>query len=379
MRRLVIIGTGFVADLYAASLKTFSDIEVVACYDHDQERLMQFCSYWNMQPAPSLKAALACNVSLVLNLTNPHAHFEITRQALQAGKNVYSEKPIATDLESARILFELARDRGLQLASAPCSLLSQTAQTFRAAIESGVIGTPRLAYAELDDNFISQAPLKKWKSESGAPWPIEDELLVGCTLEHAGYYLTWLMAIFGPVRTVVAASGQLADVSEFTTKGPAPDYSSATLFFAEGMVVRITCSIIAPHDHRLRVFGDSGVLSVSECWDNFAPVKVRRRHKIRRRLIDSPIAKTVRPPAASSHPSVRRRGAASMNFMLGPAEMLDAITAGRESSQAGDFALHLTEVSLSIQSAGNSSGAQHMQTSFKRFPPTRWYGERTTK
>lgn len=377
MRKVAIIGTGFVADLYAASLRTFPHIEVVACYDKDAERMLRFCSYWHLPHVETLEALLASPATLVLNLTNPHAHFEISRLALEAGKHVYSEKPLSTRFEDAVVLHALAKERGLQIASAPCSLLSEAAQTLRMAVEQGAIGAPRLVYAELDDDFISQAPLTKWKSESGTPWPIEDELVVGCTLEHAGYYLTWLMAMFGPVRTTVAASAGLIDVSALTSEKTAPDYSSATLFFASGVVARLTCSIIAPHDHHIRVIGDRGVVSVAQAWDNRAPVRVRTRHIIRRRMINSPIARKVRPAAFTRHPAVKRRGAASMNFMLGPVEMLDAIEAGREARQAGDFALHLTEVSLAIQSAGETTGAQQMTTSFVPSPLTRWSGERT--
>ncbi len=222
----------------------------------------------------------------------------------------------------------------MQIASAPCSLLGQSAQTLREAIETGAIGTPRLVYAELDDDYISQAPVAKWHSASGALWPLKDELKVGCTLEHAGYYLTWLMDMFGPVATVVSASAQIADVSHLIAERPAPDYSSATLFFENGMVARLTCSIIAQHDHRLRIFGESGVAEIAQTWNNQAPVRVRKRFAIRRRLMNSPIAAKVRPGTWTGHPFVDRKQSA-MNFMLGPAEMLDAIAAGRPAKLGG--------------------------------------------
>jgi predicted dehydrogenase len=324
-----------------------------------------------------MEALLSSGATLVLNLTNPHEHSGVSRAALLAGKHVYSEKPLATEMEQAVALHALAAERGLQIASAPCSMLGEAAQVARRAVEEGAIGRPRLVYAELDDGFISQAPLSLWKSESGAPWPVKDELRVGCTLEHAGYYLTWLMAMFGSVETVVSASAQVTETGHLTGGPVAPDYSSASLFFADGVVARLTCSIVAPHDHRLRIFGDGGIVEVAECWDNLARVKIRRRHVIRRRLIDSPLARTVKPAPSMRHPRVKRRGAAAMNFMLGPAEMLDAIAAGRPARLAGDFALHLTEVSLAIQAAGDSAGAQRMRTRFDRPDPVAWAGTRT--
>ncbi|OJY60874.1 MAG: oxidoreductase [Sphingobium sp. 66-54] len=376
MRKIAMIGTGYVADYYAASLRTFPDIAVVACYDRDPARLQQFCAHWGLLAVDSIEAALASDATLVLNLTNPHEHFAVSRAALDAGKHVYSEKPLATTMDEAHALHRLGGELGLQIGSAPCSLLGQSAQTLRQAIETGAIGTPRLVYAELDDDFISQAPVARWHSASGAPWPIEDELKVGCTLEHAGYYLTWLMDMFGPVETVVSASAHIGEVAHLIPEPAAPDYSSATLFFESGMVARLTCSIIAPHDHRLRIFGDRGIAEVARAWDNQAPVRVRKRLVLRRKLMNSPVAPKVKPGAWTAHPFVDRKQAA-MNFMLGPAEMLDAIEAGRPSKLGRDFALHLTEVTLAIQNAGRTTGAQTMTTRFKRTAPVRWTGTRT--
>lgn len=375
MRRIGIVGTGFVADLYAASLRTFPQIQVVGAFDVDRARRDAFCNFWGLPSAESLEALLAAEPEIVLNLTNPDAHYEVSRACLLAGRHVYCEKPLAMTMADARELTALADERGLQLASAPCSMLSETAQVAWHAIKNGAVGRPRLIYAELDDDFISQAPVHKWRSASGAPWPLADELRVGCTLEHAGYYLTWLMMMFGPVETVAGASAQVTDASGLVAGPVAPDYSSASLFFRDGMVARLTCSIVAPHDHAFRCFGDTGVLEIGDCWDNAAPVRYRRRHVVRRRLINSPVARRIKGTAAMRHPRVKRRGAASMNFALGPAEMLAALSEGRQSRLAGNFALHLTEVSLAIQASGRDSGAQRMTTAFDPLPPVDWSAE----
>jgi predicted dehydrogenase len=372
--RIAIVGAGFVADLYMRSLETFPDIQLVAAYDHRPERLKAFCDFWKVDPAASLDDLLSnpqFAPTLVLNLTNPGAHFEVSRACLLAGRHVYSEKPLAMTLSDARALHALAGERGLLLASAPCSVLSEAAQTAWRALRKGMIGAPYLVYAELDDDFIPQAPYQSWKSESGAPWPAEDEFRVGCTLEHAGYYLTWLMAMFGPVTSVVAASAGLIPAKLPAPDDSAPDFSTALLKFDSGVIARLTCSIIAPHNHALRIFGDAGVLELEECWSNTAAVRIRKRHTLRRRLINSPIAKRVSPPGRS-HPKVGRRGAASMNFMLGPAEMLAALREGRPCRLSADFALHLTEVTLAIQNAGFETGAQAIQSRFKPMAPMEW-------
>jgi predicted dehydrogenase len=372
---VAIVGTGFVADLYMRSLRTFPHIRVAGAFDRDPARLARFAAHWGVPAAPSLEALIAGPdaAPLVLNLTNPDQHHAVSRACLEAGRHVWSEKPLATEMAQARALHALAAARGLMLASAPCSLLGETAQVLWKAVREGVAGTPRLVYAELDDGFIPAAPYARWFAESGAPWPWEDEFRTGCTLEHAGYALTWLMAMFGPVRTVAAAAAELLpDKLAAAGGGPAaPDFSCATLFFEGGMVARLTCSILARHDHRLRVICDDGTLEVDEGWDNAAPVRLRRRFTVRRRLIESPLTRRLRPDGPT-HPKVGRRGAAAMNFALGPAEMLDALREGRPCRLSADFALHLTEVTLAIQNAGETAGAQAMTTRFAPIAPMPW-------
>lgn len=363
--RIAIVGTGYVADLYMPSLRSFPGLLVIGAWDIDPARLAAFCAHWNVAPAQGLDALLG-QADIILNLTNPHAHAAINRAAIEAGRHVWCEKPLALTTEDAIALIALAAERGVHLASAPCSLLGEAAQTAWHALRQGKIGTPRLVYAELDDDFLPAAPTDRWRSASGAPWPAADEYRTGCTLEHAGYYLGWLMAMFGPVRRIVSGVSRRLDPAQTGAGHATPDYASATLFF-DDMVARLTCSIVARHDHRLRIFGDGGVIEVDEAWANGAPVRVRRRHVLRRRLINSPFASRVKLEGPT-HPKVGRRGAASMNFALGVAEMAEAIAAGRAPRLAAGFALHLTEVSLAMQAGGE----HHIASGFDPIAPMDW-------
>lgn len=366
-----IVGTGYVADLYMRSIESFPEIDIVFTYDIKDNHLERFCNFWQTPKASSLKELLQRDdLDLVLNLTNPDAHYIVSKQCLEAGKHVYSEKPLALDMGQAYELHRIASEKNLMIGSAPCSFLSETAQTIRYALETQNIGKPYLIYAELDDDFIPQAPYKKWFSESGAPWPYEDEFKVGCTLEHAGYYLTWLMAIFGSVKKVVAASANLIE-NKLPQGNTAPDYSTAMLFFESGIVARITCSVVAPHDHQMRIFCENGILQVDECWDNSAKVLFKRRFTLRRRLINSPFSKTIKLPGPA-HTKVKRRGAAKMNFALGPKDMLEAIKQGKPSRVSADFALHLNEVTLAIQNSGSDTGVQIMKTKMPFVEPMPW-------
>ncbi len=369
--RVAIVGCGFVADLYMRSFAVHPEVTVVAVHDRDAARQVAFAAHWAVQAEDSLAALLArlAPGDVVLNLTNPEAHYEINRACLEAGHHVYCEKPLAMEMTQAQALHDLAAARGLMLVSAPCSVLGEAAQVLLSAVRRGVAGVPRLVYAELDDGFIPQAPFAKWHSESGAPWPHADEFAVGCTLEHAGYYLSWLIAMFGPVERVVAASAEVLPDKPGATG--TPDFSVATLFFAEGPVARLTCSIAAPHDHRIRVIGDDGVLQVKEAWNNAAPVRFHRRLILRRRLMEHPFGRRLRPRGAS-HPKVGRWGAASMNFALGPVEMLAALAEGRACRLTNAMALHLTEVTLAIQNAGCDAGAHVMQSKCEPMEAASW-------
>ncbi|MGI3184651.1 Gfo/Idh/MocA family protein [Nioella aestuarii] len=364
--RVAVIGCGFVADLYMRSFAKHPDVQLVAVHDRDPARLAAFSTHWSLPACDSLEAVFATTPDLILNLTNPSSHAEITRACLSAGHHVFSEKPMVLAMGDARALHDLALAKGLQLGSAPSSVLGEAAQTLATALRDEIAGTPRLIYAELDDGFIPQAPVEGWVSASGAPWPYADEFRTGCTLEHAGYYLSWLIACFGAVEKVVTATAETIPDKRGVT-GCAPDFSVATLHFASGPVARLTCSITAPHDHRLRVVGDNGVLELDKAWDNAAPVRFRKRLRIRRRLMESPLTKRLRLHGPT-HPKVSREGAAAMNFALGPVEMLDSIAAGRPSRIAGEYALHLTEVTLACQ----VEGVHRMSTSCEKMEPMPW-------
>ena len=165
-------------------------------------------------------------------------------------------------IEQAVELVELAESRGLLIVSAPCSLLGETAQTLWKVLREQTLGKVRVVYAEMDDGMVPRMPYKKWKSLSGMPWPYKDEFEVGCTLEHAGYYnrMAGRMVWPGGNRNLVCLVQVPDKVPGETFAVASPDFSVACIQFASGVVARLTCSILAPHDHSLQVVGDEGVL-----------------------------------------------------------------------------------------------------------------------
>ncbi len=372
--RLAIVGCGFVADFYMKTLRLHPQLELAGVYDRDRERGNRFAAMHRIHAYGSLDELLADrSVLLVVNLTNPASHFEVSRACLEAGKHVYSEKPLALRMDEAEKLVAIAEERGLELSSAPCSLLSETAQTMGRALREGLVGRVRAVYAEIDDGLVHRMPYRRWISESGAPWPYHDEFRVGCTLEHAGYSLTWLAGFFGPARAVTAfASIQVPDkTADVPAAEVAPDFSVACIEFDGGIVARLTCSLIAPKDRQLRVFGDQGVLSTPDTWRYRSPVHLRRFVTIRRRMMLSPLRRTVR--MLGTHlPKPGYRADSSMDFFRGVADMAEAITSRRPTRLSARFSLHATEVALAIDAARKSPGRVEMRTSFELPEPMVW-------
>jgi predicted dehydrogenase len=371
--RIAIVGCGFVADLYAGTLRLHPDLTLVGVTDRDAARSEQFGRQYSAPVHRDLDSLLSDRgVEVVLNLTNPESHYAVTRAALEAGKHVYSEKPLAMNLAHARELCELAERKRLQLSSAPCSVLSESAQTLWHALRHDAIGRVRVVYAELDDGLLHRMPYESWRRPSGIRWPWRSEFEVGCTLEHAGYTVSWLAAFFGPARAITAFSScQVPDKRPGEAIRSAPDFSVACIRFDSGVVARLTCSILAPRDHSIRVIGDEGVLSVRDSWFYAEPVYARRLLTVRRRTLLSPIARRY-PRKRSPSANPKRRGAAQMDYLLGVQELCDSIREGRPSRLASDFSLHTNEIVLAIHGALETNTPYVPTTTFRPMQPMHW-------
>jgi len=371
---LAIVGCGFVADYYLATATLHPELVVVGIHDRVTERAAALGAAYGLPIYPTLDDVCKdARVEMVLNLTNPRSHYEVSKAALLAGKHVYSEKPLAMTMVEATELVAIAEQRGLRLASAPCSVLGETAQAVLKALREKVVGTVRVVYAEMDDGMVHRMNYRSWKSVSGVPWPYKDEFEIGCTLEHAGYYLTWLVAMFGAAESVTSfASVQVPDkVPGETLSLVSPDFSVACILFRSGVVARLTCGILAPHDHVMKVVGDDAVLYVPDSWDYRSPVYVRRWLTIRRKTFLSPW-RDKRALARAPYGAIRTKGSQSMDFCRGPAELAAAVKAGRPSRLSAQFALHVTELALAIHDAPRHGSSHRMATDVEAIEPMPW-------
>lgn len=363
---IAFIGTGFVADYYMTTLANHPQLRLAGVWDADPDRLKQFCNYWNVRSYASEAESLSDPaVTIVVNLTTPESHHAVNRAALLAGKHVYCEKPLAMTVDQARELVSLAAERGLVLAGAPANALSDACGHCAEILRSCVIGTPRLAYAEMEDGPVFRDKWQEWRSRSGAKWPAVHEFEIGCTLEHAGYATSWLLSLFGPVSNVAAFSALT-----FPDKGPGteslalgPDFSVGCLTFQSGLVARLTSGLAAPRDRSLTIVGDKGTIVVRDLWDNRSPVHVELaggKRPLLHRLIERiewqfqrkfPFRLTAGKPVA--YPQAAEKNSlpaypSQIDFVRGIAAQADAIKAGTRPLFSGETALHLTDIVLAL-------------------------------
>jgi predicted dehydrogenase len=195
-----VVGAGVISDTYLENLTAFPDVRVLAVADLDVGRARAQAAKHGVPQGGTVAELLAHpGIELVVNLTIPAAHVEVGLSALDAGKSVWAEKPLALDRQTGRKLLDRAREKGLRVASAPDTVLGAGLQTARRAVDAGRIGEPRTALA------LFQTP----GPESWHPAP---EFLFqaggGPLLDMGPYYLTELVQLLGPIARVTGAGGQ---------------------------------------------------------------------------------------------------------------------------------------------------------------------------
>jgi len=390
--RIAFIGCGNVSTYYMNTLHLHPELELAGVMDIREDRAANFARYYRTRKFDSLRELLDDpGVEIVVNLTNPRSHFEVSKACLEAGKHVYSEKPLAMTVENAEELVKLARKNNVHVSCAPSRILADTAQTVWKAIREDLIGKVHLVYAEMDGGLIYRMPYKTWVNELGVPWPYKDEMEVGCTIEHAGYQVTWLLAMFGPVDSVVAVSSlQIPDkLTDEKLEVNPPDVTIATIKFRSGVLARLTCSWIARGDHSLRIFGDKGVLCTDDVWKPRCPVYTKETLSFLGKNIGSrkkkyqmvgPPAKplairlrrlTVGPPGALIRSKLRHMKR-RVNFCLGISELAEAIRENRSSRLSEEFCFHTTEVVLAINYALESGTTYKVKSTFEPMDPMPW-------
>jgi predicted dehydrogenase len=191
-----VIGAGVISQTYLENLTSFPDVRVVAVGDLLPERARARADEFGVPVSGSADEVLENpDVQLVVNLTTPDAHVDVSSRAVAAGKHVWTEKPIGLEREAVAALLREADSAGVRVGSAPDTILGPGFQTAKRAIAEGVIGTPL---------FVQTA----FQTQGPDLWHPEPAFLfahgAGPLLDMGPYYFSALVSLLGPIAGVSA-------------------------------------------------------------------------------------------------------------------------------------------------------------------------------
>lgn len=348
--RVGIIGCGNISAEYMLNLPSFAPlVQVTACADQIDSRAQDFGARHNIQACPRSALLHSDSVDIILNLTPPAAHVEVSQAALQAGKHVYSEKPLALTFDQGKLLLETARQKGVQLACAPDTFLGGGLQTCRKLVADGWIGEAVAASAFMTcHGHEDWHPAPEFYYRKGG----------GPLFDMGPYYLTALVTLLGPLRRVCAyARSSFSERIVTSPPGPArripvetPTHYTASLEFRTGPLATLMVSFdiwqaSLPH---LEIYGSAGTLCCPDPNTFGGPV----------RLFSITHGGSAEIPL--SHTAQIGRG-------IGVADLAASLIEGRPPRASGEMALHVLEAMCAIERAASLHESVELSTSFN--PP----------
>lgn len=345
---VAVVGCGVIATPYARDMKAYGNLRLHGCFDLDAEKAAAYAAEFGARQYASLDELLADpEVELVVNLTVLPAHYDITKQALQAGKHVFSEKPLAGTAAQAWELVDLARERGVRLGCAPMTFLGASQQRALRELRGGVIGDVRVIYAETNHGRI----------ETWHPVPFSF-YEVGPLRDVGVYPLGVITSIFGPARSVWAY-GTIVKEDRVSKRGvpykvSAPDFYTAVVELEAGPVVRLTSSFYVNDKSRqsgIEFHGDTGSLFLSSWFQGEG------------RLELSPFGQPY-APLEGYEPDPT-----PFNWALALTEMASAIHEGRPHRVTGEQAAHIVEILEAAHRSIEQGGAVEVRSRFTPAAP----------
>ena len=332
--KIGIIGTGNIAPAYIHGCAPFEVIEIVACADILLDRAQAFAAEHGLT-AYSVDDLLArADIDIVINLTIPAAHAEVSLRILEAGKHAYSEKPLALQRADGMAIVQAAADKGLRIGCAPDTFLGGGGQAARKAIDDGLIGAPVAATA----TWMSHGH-ESWHPNAGFYY-----LKGGGPLFDMGpYYLTALVNLMGPVARVAgsarmtfperiatsaALKGQILPVEVNT-------HVAGTLEFASGAIATVIFSFDVWGNHLpwIEIHGATASLSVPDPnrFDGAAQIM------------------TGGGRGGQEWNDVPLRHSVNIGRGAGVADMASAILSGRAHRASGELALHVLDIMCALE------------------------------
>ena len=344
--KIGIIGCGNISQVYFQASKKLDVLDLVACADLDLSRAEAKASEHGVG-ALSVNDLLAHpDIQIVINLTIPKAHGEVGLAALNAGKSVYNEKPLALSRDEGQRMLAMQRVGAqhaapLLVGGAPDTFLGGGIQTCRKLIDDGVIGEPIAATA-----FMMGHGHESWHPDPAFYYQPGG----GPMFDMGPYYLTTLVYLMGPVQRVTGSTRITFPERTITSKPKqgekitvrVPTHISGVMDFANGAVGTIITSFdVWGHSlPPIEIHGTAGSLSVPDPNTFGGPVKLRKAGE--REWSD----------VALTH------GYAQQYRGLGVADMAYALQTGRAHRANGELTYHVLDIMHAFHDA--SDGGQHV-------------------
>jgi predicted dehydrogenase len=349
--KTAVVGCGFISDIYLKNMTSaFEILEVVGCCDIIKERMEKRATQYNIRQMAIEEILNDKSIELVLNITDPANHHLVSSQALNAGKNLYSEKPIDLSIEAARELVQLADKKGVLYGNAPDTFMGQAIQTARYYLDTGLIGDITSVTAVLNRDAGVLAERYPFTALPGG----------GIGLDVGVYYVTAILSILGPVKHV---SGFV------TTRNPdrmhyfpnKENYGEKYKLEAENLVVGSfefasgvfgslmfnSCSI-GNEKPQVVIYGTEGILYMADPNQFGGEVKV---------ILKGQTEPVILPPTHAF--STNSRG-------IGPAELAWALRKNRKPRTSKEMAFHGLELLLGLYNSCETKKFYEMTSSFQR-------------
>lgn len=348
-----LIGCGNISSIYLQNAQILDAIEIAACADLRREAAEAQAARFGVPRVLGVEELLADpTIDVVLNLTTPESHGTIALAALEAGKSVYNEKPLAMSRAEGRRMLEIAKAKGLLVGGAPDTFLGAGLQTVRQLIDDGAIGTPVGANA-----FMMSRGHEHWHPNPSFYYKAGG----GPMFDMGPYYLTAMVSLLGPVRRVSGSTrisrpqrtvssqpryGEIIDVE-------VPTHVAGLLDFAAGPIgmIMTTFDVQASALPWIEIYGTLGTISAPDPNTFGGPVKLRKTDDKEWQEIE-----VTRPFATNS------RG-------LGLAGMAEALRSGAPHRASGELAYHVLDLMFAIHEASDRGCHVEVESSCERPAP----------